>query len=90
MNKQVLFLMLSLIAILFIIYAMEKQNKKINGLTFALSDLQSHLDKNQFTVQVALEEAQELGKKFKHADEVQTKDNIWGSKPEPIGSSSSV
>jgi hypothetical protein len=64
MNKTVPFFIvviaLILIASWYFNELQQQQNRKINGLAYGLSGLQSGVEQNQFTAQVALQENHEL------------------------------
>lgn len=60
MNKHGIYILLALIALFLIADMIQKQNRKINGLAYGLSGLQSGVAQNQFAAQVALQENHEL------------------------------
>jgi len=83
MSKSILpYIIIALLIGLMVYFYMEKQNRKIQVLTTDLGDVQSHLAQNQFVLQVALQQTQEIGQMIKRFNTVPFQPN---EKREPIG-----
>lgn len=84
MNKQILYIIAAILIAWFIIDLIQKQNKKINGLTYGLSGLQNSVTQFELVIEFGLQQIDDMNSKIEQDEKRPPKDFIWASEPEPI------